>query len=45
VGREEVESWGGRVVRLRQVPGVRTSALAARIAKRGGRRARPSQGK
>lgn len=27
VGREDVEGWGGRVVRLRQVPGVRTSAL------------------
>ncbi len=30
VGREEVESWGGRVVRLREVPGVRTSRLVAR---------------
>ena len=30
VGREDVEAWGGRVVRLRQVPGVRTSALLAR---------------
>ena len=27
VGRTEVESWGGRVMRLRQVPGVRTSLL------------------
>jgi len=27
VGRNEVESWGGRVVRLREVPGVRTSTL------------------
>jgi D-beta-D-heptose 7-phosphate kinase/D-beta-D-heptose 1-phosphate adenosyltransferase len=27
VGREEVEGWGGRVVRLRQVPGVRTTRL------------------
>ena len=29
VGRREVESWGGRVVRLREVPGVRTSLLVA----------------
>ena len=27
VGRAEVESWGGRVVRLREIPGVRTTAL------------------
>ena len=27
VGREDVESWGGRVVRLREVPGVRTTKL------------------
>lgn len=31
VGRREVESWGGRVVRLRQVPGVRTSAIVEAI--------------
>ena len=31
VGREEVERWGGRVVRLREVPGVRTTALLGRI--------------
>ena len=30
VGRAEVESWGGRVVRLRQVPSVRTSAIVAK---------------
>jgi rfaE bifunctional protein nucleotidyltransferase chain/domain len=30
VGRAEVESWGGRVVRLREIPGVRTGALVAR---------------
>ncbi len=35
VGRREVESWGGRVVRLREVPGVRTTELVARA---GGRR-------
>jgi len=29
VGRAEVESWGGRVVRLREVPGVRTTAIVA----------------
>jgi rfaE bifunctional protein nucleotidyltransferase chain/domain len=34
VGGAEVEGWGGRVVRLRVVPGVRTGALVARIAKR-----------
>ena len=27
VGREDVEGWGGRVVRLREVPGVHTSGL------------------
>lgn len=31
VGREEVESWGGRVVRLRQVPGARTTAILDRV--------------
>jgi D-beta-D-heptose 7-phosphate kinase/D-beta-D-heptose 1-phosphate adenosyltransferase len=30
VGRREVESWGGRVVRLRRVPGVSTTRLLAR---------------
>lgn len=36
VGREDVESWGGSVVRLRQVPGVRTSSiLAGRRRRRG----------
>ena len=29
VGREQVESWGGRVVRLREVPGVRTTRILA----------------
>jgi D-beta-D-heptose 7-phosphate kinase/D-beta-D-heptose 1-phosphate adenosyltransferase len=41
VGRPEVEGWGGRVVRLREVPGVRTTHLIARARKRqgaGGRR-------
>ncbi len=32
VGRVEVEAWGGRVVRLREVAGVRTSTLIARAA-------------
>jgi D-beta-D-heptose 7-phosphate kinase/D-beta-D-heptose 1-phosphate adenosyltransferase len=36
VGREEVEGWGGRVVRLREVPGVRTSRLISLV--RGRRR-------
>jgi D-beta-D-heptose 7-phosphate kinase/D-beta-D-heptose 1-phosphate adenosyltransferase len=40
VGREEVLSRGGRVVRLREVPGVRTTNLVRRLA--GGRKARPS---
>ncbi len=30
VGRKEVESWGGRVVRLREIPAVRTSLIVAR---------------
>jgi D-beta-D-heptose 7-phosphate kinase/D-beta-D-heptose 1-phosphate adenosyltransferase len=35
VGRREVEGWGGRVVRLREVPGARTTAILGR-ARRGG---------
>jgi D-beta-D-heptose 7-phosphate kinase/D-beta-D-heptose 1-phosphate adenosyltransferase len=31
VGRAQVESWGGRVVRLRVVPGVRTTGLVQSI--------------
>jgi rfaE bifunctional protein nucleotidyltransferase chain/domain len=31
VGREEVESWGGRVVRLREIPGVRTTILISKV--------------
>ena len=30
VGRREVESWGGRVVRLRRVPGASTTRILAR---------------
>jgi rfaE bifunctional protein nucleotidyltransferase chain/domain len=30
VGRDEVESWGGRVVRLPQIPGVRTTGILGR---------------
>jgi D-beta-D-heptose 7-phosphate kinase/D-beta-D-heptose 1-phosphate adenosyltransferase len=30
VGREDVESWGGRVARLRVVPGVRSTILVDR---------------
>ena len=44
VGGDDVEGWGGRVVRLREVPGVRTSLLLAR-AKRGARTKRPSSRK
>lgn len=36
VGRAEVESWGGRVLQLREVPGVRTSLIAETL-KRGRR--------
>jgi D-beta-D-heptose 7-phosphate kinase/D-beta-D-heptose 1-phosphate adenosyltransferase len=34
VGRAQVESWGGRVVRLREVPGVRTTTLLRPRARR-----------
>jgi D-beta-D-heptose 7-phosphate kinase/D-beta-D-heptose 1-phosphate adenosyltransferase len=40
VGRAEVEGWGGRVVRLRQIPGIRTSTLL-RKSRRLGVGARP----
>lgn len=33
VGRTEVESWGGRVIRLRQVRGVRTTLLIGAAAR------------
>jgi D-beta-D-heptose 7-phosphate kinase/D-beta-D-heptose 1-phosphate adenosyltransferase len=33
VGRDEVEGWGGRVVRLREVPGVRTSLLVGSLSR------------
>jgi D-beta-D-heptose 7-phosphate kinase/D-beta-D-heptose 1-phosphate adenosyltransferase len=36
VGRAEVESWGGRVVRLREVPGVHTTAILERRSPRAG---------
>jgi D-beta-D-heptose 7-phosphate kinase/D-beta-D-heptose 1-phosphate adenosyltransferase len=38
VGREEVESWGGRVVRLAIVPGERSSDLIERIRRSSSRR-------
>jgi D-beta-D-heptose 7-phosphate kinase/D-beta-D-heptose 1-phosphate adenosyltransferase len=34
VGRHEVEGWGGRGVRLREIPGVRTTRIIARARKR-----------
>src|SRR5262245_65863531 len=34
VGREEVLGWGGRVLRLREIPGVRTTRILARAAQR-----------
>ncbi len=41
VGREDVESWGGRVVRLREIPGARTTAIVERVqTKRPGARRR-----
>jgi D-beta-D-heptose 7-phosphate kinase/D-beta-D-heptose 1-phosphate adenosyltransferase len=43
VGRREVEGWGGSVVRLREVRGVRTTELVRR-AKRGTGGGRPSKG-
>jgi D-beta-D-heptose 7-phosphate kinase/D-beta-D-heptose 1-phosphate adenosyltransferase len=39
VGRADVEGWGGRVARLREVPGVRTSLLLARARSKRSRRA------
>ncbi len=44
VGRGDVEGWGGRVVRLREVPGVRTTAIVERARKRASRAARRSKG-
>ncbi len=40
VGRELVEAWGGRVVRLRQVPGRRSTDLIELIRKKPARRKR-----
>jgi D-beta-D-heptose 7-phosphate kinase/D-beta-D-heptose 1-phosphate adenosyltransferase len=42
VGREQVEGWGGRVVRLRELPGVRTTRILAGALRRerGGGRGR-----
>jgi D-beta-D-heptose 7-phosphate kinase/D-beta-D-heptose 1-phosphate adenosyltransferase len=34
VGRRDVESWGGRVERLRVIPGIRSTRLIARIGRR-----------
>jgi len=34
VGRKDVEGWGGQVVRLREIPGVRTSLIVAQTRKR-----------
>lgn len=31
VGRADVEGWGGRVVRLREIPGLRSTALLQQI--------------
>jgi len=40
VGREQVEGWGGRVVRLREIPGVRTTRILARARRVGSGRGR-----
>ncbi len=45
VGRREVEGWGGRVVRLREVPGVRTTRIIARARKRSAAAGRRTSGK
>jgi len=45
VGRREVEGWGGRVVRLREVPGVRTTRLIARARKRAATERRRTSGR
>ncbi len=34
IGRAQVESWGGRVVRLRELPGVRTTRILAAALRR-----------
>ena len=41
VGREDVESWGGRVERLRVIPGVRTTHIVESI----GQTAKPGRGR
>jgi D-beta-D-heptose 7-phosphate kinase/D-beta-D-heptose 1-phosphate adenosyltransferase len=35
VGRKDVESWGGRVVRLQEIPGVRSTTLIERAMGKG----------
>jgi D-beta-D-heptose 7-phosphate kinase/D-beta-D-heptose 1-phosphate adenosyltransferase len=37
VGRDAVEGWGGRVVRLREVPGVRTTQILEQARRAAGR--------
>jgi len=34
VGRDDVESWGGRVVRLKEIPGVRSSTIIERATRK-----------
>ncbi len=34
VGRAEVESWGGRVVRLREIPGLRTTRILGSMSRK-----------
>lgn len=36
VGREDVEGWGGRVVRLREIPGIRTSTIVESMSRKSG---------
>jgi D-beta-D-heptose 7-phosphate kinase/D-beta-D-heptose 1-phosphate adenosyltransferase len=40
VGREDVQGWGGRVVRLREIPGVRTTSLFGNLTSSGGAKRR-----
>lgn len=40
VGAEDVEAWGGRVVRLKSVPGERSTTLVDRIRNRAPRKSR-----
>ena len=38
VGRAEVEGWGGRIVRLKEIPGVRTTQMLDSMSRKPGQR-------